>query len=171
MALDAADGSLGPYGQASVGFLEDDFGEGAAGGFQLISPIMGVQSALVTDGTKGRGPSMPEYRISVDGDSPGRDLRQLTQWLRQDTTTRAGATIALQSAPPAEGQMGGALEVISLVTQSGFSTASLALAISSWRRTRPSTPVVTIEHNAVRVTVDSDDPAAVARIVQALESE
>ncbi|WP_044384776.1 effector-associated constant component EACC1 [Streptomyces cyaneogriseus] len=114
---------------------------------------------------------MPEYRISVDGDSPGRDLRQLTQWLRQDTTTRTGATIVLQSAQPAEDQMGGALEVIALVTQSGFSTASLALAISSWRRTRPSTPVVTIERDDVRVTVDSGDPADIARIVRALESE
>jgi hypothetical protein len=114
---------------------------------------------------------MLEYRISVGGNSPGRDVRQLTQWLRQDTTTRTGATITLQPAHPAEGQMGTALDVIALVTQSGFSTASLALTICAWRRTRPSTPAVTIERNGVRVTVDSDDPAEVARIVRALESE
>ncbi|MBC9723734.1 effector-associated constant component EACC1 [Streptomyces sp. TRM68367] len=114
---------------------------------------------------------MSEYRISVGGNSPGRDLRQLTQWLRQDTATRTGATITLQPAHPAEGQMGAALDVIALVTQSGFSTASLALTICAWRRARPSTPVVTIERNGVRVTVDSDDPADVTRIVRALESE
>lgn len=114
---------------------------------------------------------MSEYRISVGGSSSGRDLRQLTQWLRQDTTTRTGATITLTPAQPAEGEMGTALDVIALVTQSGFSAASLALTICAWRRTRPSAPVVTIEHNGVRVTVDSGDPADVTRIVRALESE
>ncbi|CAB72367.1 MULTISPECIES: effector-associated constant component EACC1 [Streptomyces] len=114
---------------------------------------------------------MSEYHISVGGDSPGRDLRQLAQWLRQDTATRTEATITLQSAKPAEGEMGTALDVIALVTQSGFSTASLVLTIYAWRRTRPSTPVVTIERNGTRVTVDSGDPAEVARIAQALETE
>ncbi|MFI6729825.1 hypothetical protein [Streptomyces atratus] len=107
----------------------------------------------------------------MDADTQGRDLRQLAQWLRQDTSIRTGATIALQSAPPAEGEMGTALDVIALITQTGFSVASLAVAISAWRRTRPSTPVVTIERNGVRVTVDSGDPAAVTRLVRALESE
>ncbi|MEU4582967.1 hypothetical protein AB0F92_12865 [Kitasatospora aureofaciens] len=114
---------------------------------------------------------MPEYRILVDGDSPGRDLRQLAQWLRQDTTIRTAATIALRPAPIAEGEMGSTLDVITLITQTGFSAANLALAISTWRRTRPSTPVVTIELDGVRVTVDSGDPAEVTRLVRALESK
>ncbi|WP_374196435.1 hypothetical protein [Streptomyces sp. b94] len=58
----------------------------------------------------------------------------------------------------------------SLVTQSAFSAASPALTICAWRRTRPSTPVVTIERNGVRVAGDSDDPADVTRIVRALSS-
>ncbi|MFJ7771020.1 hypothetical protein ACIQ1J_22080 [Streptomyces sp. NPDC097107] len=58
----------------------------------------------------------------------------------------------------------------SLVTQPGFSAASPALTICAWRRTRPSTPVVTIERNGVRVTGDSDDPADVTRIVRVLSS-
>ncbi|MFF9346623.1 hypothetical protein [Streptomyces sp. NPDC014734] len=107
----------------------------------------------------------------MDGDSQGRDLCQLAQWLRQDTTIRTGATITLQPAPPTAGEMGTALDVIALITQTGFSAASLALAISAWRRTRPSTPVVTIERNGVRMTVDSGEPAEVARLVRALESE
>ncbi|MFB8237513.1 hypothetical protein ACFC58_13275 [Kitasatospora purpeofusca] len=114
---------------------------------------------------------MAEYRILVEGDSPGRDLRQLVQWLRQDTAIRTGATITLQAAPTAEGEMGAALDVITLVAQTGFSAANLALAISSWRRTRPSTPVVTIERDGVRVTVDSGDLVEVARLLRALESE
>ncbi|MGW7278108.1 effector-associated constant component EACC1 [Streptomyces sp. NPDC054844] len=59
----------------------------------------------------------------------------------------------------------------SLVTQSGLSAAGLAPTICAWRRTRPSTPAVTIERNGVRVTGDSDDPADVTRIVRALGSE
>ncbi|MFI0976161.1 hypothetical protein ACH4SP_03925 [Streptomyces sp. NPDC021093] len=114
---------------------------------------------------------MPEYRIFVDGDSPGRDLRQLAQWLRQDTTVRTGATIALRPAPPAEGEMGTTLDVITLITQTGFSTAGLAVAVSAWRRTRSSTPVVVIERNGVRVTVDSGDPADITRLIRALELE
>lgn len=132
--------------------------------------MMGRRLAAVLDGRSG-GLGMSEYHISVGGDSPGRDLRQLAQWLRQDTATRTEATITLQSAKPAEGEMGTALDVIALVTQSGFSTASLVLTIYAWRRTRPSTPVVTIERNGTRVTVDSGDPAEVARIAQALETE
>ncbi|MER8086870.1 hypothetical protein ACFVZR_19765 [Streptomyces sp. NPDC058316] len=58
---------------------------------------------------------MSEYHFSVDGDSPGRDLRQLAQRLRQDTAIRTGATLALRPAPPAEGEMGTTLDVIALI--------------------------------------------------------
>ncbi|GAA0271240.1 hypothetical protein GCM10010302_06000 [Streptomyces polychromogenes] len=115
---------------------------------------------------------MPEYCIRLDGESPVRDLRQLAQWLRQNPAIRTRAAITLQPAPTAEGEMGGAaLDVIALVTETGFSAANLVLAISAWRRTRPSTPGVTIERDGVRVTVDSGDPAEIARLTRALDSE
>ncbi|MFD9477155.1 hypothetical protein [Streptomyces nojiriensis] len=114
---------------------------------------------------------MPEYRILLDGDAPGRDLHQLAQWLRQNTAIRTGAAITLRPAPTAEGEMGAALDVIALITETGFSIANLVLVISTWRRTRPSAPAVVIERGGVRVTVDSDDQAEITRLVRMLESE
>ncbi len=109
---------------------------------------------------------MPEYRILVGGESPGLELRRLAQWVRQDSAIRTGATIELKSAPTVDGEMGSGLELISLITQTGFSAANLLLAVSSWRRSRPSAPVVTIERGGTRVILESGDSADVERIAE-----
>ncbi|WP_435602698.1 effector-associated constant component EACC1 [Streptomyces sp. bgisy130] len=112
---------------------------------------------------------MYAYGITVDEGAGGEDLRQLTQWLRDDEFVGEGGVITLVTTPPSSGSMGTAFDAIQLSVDSGFQVANLVLAISLWRRGRTKPPRVSIEHNGVRIEVDSEDPVVVARIVAALE--
>ncbi|MFJ2936063.1 hypothetical protein ACIO8G_25315 [Streptomyces sp. NPDC087219] len=101
----------------------------------------------------------------------GEDLQQLTQWLRDDEELGDSATITLTSPPAKPGDMGVAFDAIQLAVDSGFQVANLVLAVSLWRRSRTKPPVVVIEREGTRVTVDTDDPELAARIASALSAE
>jgi adenosine deaminase len=114
---------------------------------------------------------MAEYRVVIEGRFIGEDLRRLTQWLRDDELVGDEAHVALSSAPSSPADMGTAFDAIQLTVDSGFQVANLVLAIAVWRGSRSNPPTVAIERNGTRVTVDSDDPAIVARIAAALADE
>ncbi|MGW6940836.1 effector-associated constant component EACC1 [Streptomyces xanthophaeus] len=111
------------------------------------------------------------YRLTAEesGHSDQQSLRQLAEWLRGDEVVADQAEIELTRAPLGRGDMGAAFETVQVVVDSGFQLASLVVAIAAWRRTRPVQGGVTIERNEVRVTIDTDDPEKVRKIVQALE--
>ncbi|MGW7410377.1 effector-associated constant component EACC1 [Streptomyces sp. NPDC054833] len=112
---------------------------------------------------------MDEFRVVIDGQGVAEELRRLTQWLRGDEFVGETARVSLPVAPPGAGQMGSAFDVIRLAVDSGFQVANLALAIAAWRRSRPSPPVVAIEHDGTRVEITSSDPEVIAHVVAAFE--
>jgi hypothetical protein len=104
----------------------------------------------------------------MTGPAAEQELRSLCEWLRHEPDVVRHARISLGSAEPRPGEMGVALEVIQLVTDSGFQALNLALAYAAWRGTRPSRPQVTIERSGTKITLDEADPDAVNKIVRAM---
>ncbi|MFI8100838.1 hypothetical protein [Streptomyces sp. NPDC086023] len=114
-------------------------------------------------------------RISIDNhgddqsDGASEDeLRSLHQWLLDNPEIRRQAGIELGGEPGPAGSMGGPLEYVQLVMDSGFGLANLALAVVTWRSTRPRPPAVTFERDGVTVTLTGEDPEAAARLLEAL---
>lgn len=81
---------------------------------------------------------------------PGRpaedELRSLQAWLETDRTVRrhVRATLATDRVR-VPGQQGDVIDLLSLVLGSGFSAASLAATVVSWRATRPQLPTLVVE--------------------------
>ncbi|MBT2530143.1 hypothetical protein J7E91_33500 [Streptomyces sp. ISL-99] len=111
---------------------------------------------------------MAVYRLTADGEQTS--LPRLAEWLRGDEVVGEQAEIELEQAPPRDGDMGSAFEAVQVVVDNGFQLASLIVAIAAYRRTRPHDGGVVIEHGQVRVTLDTDDPEKISRVVQALDS-
>ncbi|SNR93482.1 hypothetical protein SAMN05216276_1001311 [Streptosporangium subroseum] len=109
--------------------------------------------------------------IQFDGSGSEQELRSLHGWLLDDPDVRRHAKVLLSGAPPSDGEMGSALEVIKLITDGGFQTLTLALAYVSWRSTRPAKPHVTIERDGTKIVLSDDDPEAIEKIVRMLESD
>ena len=107
-------------------------------------------------------------QIRVAGQDADQELRSLYAWLLEDSDLRRQAQASLVVTEPQPAEMGGALELIQLVVDSGFQALSLALAYASWRATRPSRPQVTIERDGVNITLDDAEPDAVEAIVRGL---
>ncbi|WP_436773911.1 effector-associated constant component EACC1 [Yinghuangia sp. YIM S09857] len=111
--------------------------------------------------------TMTRYDVRLlDGDVD--DFVQLLKWLQGDDQLARHAVVSRADETAKPGEMGTALEVVQLVVDSGFQTLNLVMTCALWRQSRYRPPVVTIEHNGVRVTVDSSDADAVARIAEAL---
>jgi Effector Associated Constant Component 1 len=72
--------------------------------------------------------------IAVSGDDEIADMASLTQWLRADRDLQG--TVRLVRAPVAEGELGGALDVVSVAVGSGGIGVALAQALSAWLSTR-----------------------------------
>ncbi|MBB5775044.1 effector-associated constant component EACC1 [Nonomuraea jabiensis] len=109
--------------------------------------------------------------IQFDGRGSEQELRSLREWLIDDPEMRRHAKIRLGGAPVEDGEMGSALEVIELITNSGFQAITFALAYVSWRSTRPAKPSATIEHNGMKIVLSDGDPETVEKIVRMLESD
>lgn len=106
--------------------------------------------------------------IRMSGRAAEQELRSLCDWLRHEPDVARHARISIGSAEPRPGEMGVSLEVIQLVTDSGFQALNLALAYAAWRGTRPSRPQVTIERSGTKITLDETDPDTVNKIVRAM---
>lgn len=94
------------------------------------------------------------YLIRTTADARGGvEQRSLYAWLSNDRELRRSARIDVGGADPAPDAMGPDLDVIQLIVDSTFQTASLAVALAAWRRAcRPRT-AVTIERDGVTVTI------------------
>ncbi|MET0425707.1 MAG: hypothetical protein ABW046_17700, partial [Actinoplanes sp.] len=103
-----------------------------------------------------------EVSIRVD------EVGSLYRWLALDPQVRQEATVSLRPAPPADGEMGGALEVINVVLSNSIAVGGLLVAVSSWRKSRPRAPRATLEHNGVRIVLEDASPENVRRVVEAL---
>ncbi|MGE7389020.1 effector-associated constant component EACC1 [Streptomyces sp. NPDC004126] len=111
---------------------------------------------------------MPQV-LTLRAEGSGDELASFAQWLRDEPDIHRHARIEWAAATPADGEMGGALDVVKLIVESGFQLANLGLAYAAWRATRPAaTPQITVERDGVSITMTEHDPEAVARLVRAL---
>ncbi|MFE2498494.1 hypothetical protein ACFXKX_35460 [Streptomyces scopuliridis] len=113
-----------------------------------------------------------QVAIVIDGEGGGESDDQLStslyRWLTQDPEVSRHATISLVPEESRAGDMGGALDVINAVVTHGIALGNLALAVATWRASRPAAPVVRLERDGVTVTVEDGSPDTVSRIVDAL---
>lgn len=109
-------------------------------------------------------------QLQITTDHPQREgeLRSLRGWLLADdvlarTAPQLGSSQALR-----DDDMGPVLDILQLVIDGGLGASSLAVAIATWRRSRPEPPVLELRRGDVVVTVRGTDED-VRRIVALLE--
>ncbi|MGV9455512.1 effector-associated constant component EACC1 [Streptomyces sp. NPDC003635] len=107
--------------------------------------------------------------IAITSTADEAELRSLYLWLRDDSYVRRHARVEVLAEQPLPGRMGGALDVVQLVLDSGFQLGNLALAWAAWRATRPAPPEVTFERDGIKVTLSGQDPETAARLLAALD--
>ncbi|WAP57888.1 effector-associated constant component EACC1 [Streptomyces sp. S465] len=108
-------------------------------------------------------------RIDIAVSGGEAELRSLHDWLRRDPDTRRGARVELVRAAPAPGQMGVLTDVLQLVTDNAWSAASFALALSTWRQTRPHARRITVRRGDLTVSLDGGGDEDVRRLIDALQ--
>lgn len=108
-------------------------------------------------------------RIDVAVNGGEAELRSLLDWLRRDPAARRGAHVELVQAEPSPGQMGVLTDVLQLVTENAWSAASFALALSTWRQTRPHAQRITVRRGDLTVDLDGGDDEELRRLIDALE--
>ncbi|WP_432586951.1 hypothetical protein ABVG11_14775 [Streptomyces sp. HD1123-B1] len=108
-------------------------------------------------------------RIDVDVNGDERELRSLYDWLRRDPATRRGARVELVQPVPAPGHMGAVAEVLQLITDNAWSAASFALALSTWRQTRPQARRIVVRRGDLSVSIENGDEEELRRLITALE--
>ncbi|AQW52911.1 hypothetical protein [Streptomyces violaceusniger] len=108
-------------------------------------------------------------RIDVAVNGGEAELRSLLDWLRRDPAARRGAHVELVQAEPSPGQMGVLTDVLQLVTENAWSAASFALALSTWRQTRPHAQRITVRRGDLTVDLDGADDEELRRLIDALE--
>ncbi|QKW11177.1 hypothetical protein HUT18_26290 [Streptomyces sp. NA04227] len=102
-------------------------------------------------------------------------MLSLYRWLGSDPEVTEGGGLSLAPrVPSGEGAgldlMGPAPEVVEAVCNGAVQLAQLALAVATWRLSRPRAPQVRIERDGVTVTVEGAGTEAVERVLRALEA-
>ena len=110
-----------------------------------------------------------EIRFRIDqGDDEGEALQSLYRHLHRDESLERTSTVELREAPALEGAMGGIWDTVNIVLTHATALSSLAVAVAAWRQSRPSSPPLNAQSNGTTVTVQTDDPEAVRRLLEAL---
>lgn len=115
----------------------------------------------------------PRVRLGLglkDDDTAESELRSLHAWLLAEPLARRHARPVLDTArSPGAGAQGDVIDLISLVVGSGFSAASLALSLVSWRATRTGQPVITVERpDGARITISDFSPEETRCLLESL---
>jgi hypothetical protein len=92
----------------------------------------------------------------------GAEAADLFEWLRSDLDVARGAEV--RPGPAAPGTLG-ALEVVDVVLTQAAAFSGLAMAIVSWRQSRPrSKPITITRPDGATLTLPGDDPGNAAVI-------
>jgi hypothetical protein len=94
-----------------------------------------------------------DAQIRVAADDEVAEVAELWEWLRGERAL-AGMVRAVQR-PPGEGELGGAVDVLTVALGSGGAAAMLASSLTTWLRTRRSAVTVTVTTEAGTVKVDA----------------
>ncbi|MGC9665685.1 effector-associated constant component EACC1 [Planosporangium sp. 12N6] len=111
-----------------------------------------------------------QVRVRVAGGSVD-EYRSLLSWLRDEPEVRRHGQLTAVAGDTGAGQMGTALDVLTLVVGSGLSAAQLAFSIIMWRASRDQPVRVILEHDGRAVPVDTTDPGAAEAIAAKLEAD
>jgi hypothetical protein len=109
-------------------------------------------------------------RVSI-ADDDGAEARALYQWLVAEPEIRRDGRPTAEEAGGGEGEMGGALEAISLIVGSGVSLGQLFVAIAAWRATRPRPHRVSVELPDRTIAIETSDLDEALEIAQRLETQ
>lgn len=108
----------------------------------------------------------------VHGEADVEALRSLRGWLADEPLVRQHGKVSWSNAAP-PGELGAAVDVLTLVLGTGLSALQLLLAVAQWRASRPVPPTVTItrtEPDGATVRIEATDPQALAAAAEALEA-
>lgn len=94
-------------------------------------------------------------------------LVELAHWLAHDDRFPAPA----RQAEPAEGTLGTTTDVLQLVIGNSIALSQVLISIAQWRQSRPRRPGVRVSvhrPDGVTVSIESDQPEAIAAVVREL---
>lgn len=114
-----------------------------------------------------------EITVQCSSDGAEGELRSLEQWLNADPGVRRHVQAVPGKAGPAvPGQQGDVIDIVSLLLSGGFSAASLAVSIASWRATRPQPPTLIVERpDGVKVEIAGHSSAEAEEIMRRVLAE
>ena len=104
--------------------------------------------------------------IRMQGDSADEELQSLYKWLLDEAEIRQAATLELVAKESKSGEMGAALDAISLVTASAIGLPGMVDVIRNWSRTRGRKPQITVQRGELKVTFTDIDSEAAIKILK-----
>lgn len=115
-----------------------------------------------------------EVRIAVDSSNADRDARALWDWLSREDELRG--RVGQRTKPVADGEMGGALDVLAVAVGSSGALTVLVKSLSTWLTHRGQDTKIRLTVTEEKLELEFDatrarDPEALLRAVQALISE
>ncbi|MFC4911961.1 effector-associated constant component EACC1 [Actinomadura gamaensis] len=96
-----------------------------------------------------------DARIKVSGGDPVQETAGLYEWLRGDRTL--AARVRAEPAPPRDGELGGATEVLVVALGSGGAAAALTNVLVAWVKSRRPDVSVTVTTAKASVKIDTKD--------------
>ncbi|WP_308169806.1 effector-associated constant component EACC1 [Acrocarpospora catenulata] len=94
-----------------------------------------------------------EARIGVSGDDEVAELADLQEWLRGERALIG--RVRSVSRPPAENELGGALDVLVVALGTGGAGVALARSLTAWLQTRRVNVAITVTSPSGSVKVDA----------------
>jgi hypothetical protein len=112
-----------------------------------------------------------QVRVRV-ADGSVDESRSLANWLRDEPEVRRyGRPETPPDRDTTDGQMGTALDVLTLVLGAGLSATQLVASIIMWRASHGRPIRVIIERDDREIPVDSDDPAEAGTIAEKITTQ
>lgn len=109
--------------------------------------------------------------IRMQGNFADEELRSFYEWLLDEVEIRQMADIRLTAKEPTSGEMGTALDAITLVTTSVIGLPGMIDVLRNWRQTRRRKPEITVERGELKVTFRDIDSEAAIEVLKKIVSE
>ncbi|WP_318836420.1 effector-associated constant component EACC1 [Actinomadura rudentiformis] len=111
--------------------------------------------------------------LRVGDTASDQELHSLHDWLRAQGQLRSQARVDLHSTPPRPGDMGPVLDAVQVVLEAaaGAALGNVVESVLSWRKSRPSSPDVTIEYKGKTISIAGLSAEEIAALLKALDDE
>lgn len=112
-----------------------------------------------------------DIQISVveekDDDST---VASLYRWLAQDEELGRSVRFSRVGAAGRLGEMSSGLELINVIVSNAIALSSLIVALASWRESRATPSIISIQRNGVTIAIDDSSPECVQRAIAELSA-